>query len=339
MRTRTVGLIGLAIGCITLSAGPGARGQAPDGAAVPKPVWAYAHDLRVRKGGEKDFNKDTPKVGVEFFRDPAVNSLIAISQSGQLAVIPAGELKDEKKAGWLFAHDLRVRKSDEESFSPSTAKYGVEVFRDVPSGRLLYVDEKAGIALANAPAGEPKGGSDPKWHHALTLKVRGAGEASFGADAKKFGIEVFKDGNTGELIYLTESGAIAIAKAPAAAPAPDNIKPPTALYGLDLRIRKAGEANYSESTKTLGVEVFRDENTGGLLYLSQTGSLAAVPAPKSVSTGKGVLWQHAMELKARPGGEAGFNKANRYGIEVFRDENTGYLIYADDAGGIAVLAK
>lgn len=340
MHKRAVGLFGLAAGLFTLTTGVGSftLAQAPRATKAAKPEWVYAHDLRVRKGGQKDFNKDTPKLGVEFFRDSAANALVAISQSGQMAVQPFNKLQAEKKATWKFAHDLRVRKSDEEVFTPATTKYGVEVFQDVPTGKLLYVDETAGISLAESPA---KIGTDgePKWHHALVLKVRGPGAAEFGAQARKFGIEVFKDGNTGGLVYVSETGSLATAPAPQVAPVPDQVKPPKALYGLDLRVRKSGETDFSDKTKSVGVEVFRDENTGGLLYISQSGAIAAVPAPAEIQSGQGVTWKHAMELKARSGGEADFTKANTFGIEVFQDNNTGYLVYVNDVGGIAVLPK
>ncbi|MCZ2344391.1 MAG: hypothetical protein LC104_21735 [Bacteroidales bacterium] len=340
MQTRAVGRFGWAVGLFLLAStvGSSTGAQTPQATKATKPEWVYAHDLRVRKGGQKDFNKDTQKIGVEFFRDATAGALLAISQSGQLAVLPLDKLGAEKKATWKFAHDLRVRKSDEEVFTPATTKYGVEVFQDSASGKLLYVDETAGISLANTPAHVGADG-EPKWHHALVLKVRGSGEAEFGSRSRKFGIEVFKDSNTGGLVYVSETGSLAIAPAPATAPAPDQVKPPKALYGLDLRVRKSGEADFSDKTKTVGVEVFRDENTGGLLYISQSGAIAAVPTPATIQSGKGVTWKHAMELKARSGGEADFAKANTFGIEVFQDNNTGYLVYVDDAGGIAVLVR
>ena len=46
----------------------------------------------------------------------------------------------------------------------------------------------------------------------------------------------------------------------------------------------------------------------------------------------------AMSLKARPGGVPEFAKANRYGIEVFVDKNTGNYLFISDTGSIAVVA-
>jgi hypothetical protein len=333
MRARYAGLVGL-VGVVALAAVvTEAVGQPP----VQKPVWVYAHDLRVRKGGEKDFTKDTPKIGVEVFKDEAGGALVAISQAGDLDVVPAGQVGAEKKAAWLFAHDLRARKGDEERFSTGTTKYGVEAFKDTASGKILYVSEKATVAFADTPASVAND-QGPDWHHALVLKVRGPNQTEW-TNARKFGIEAFKDGNTGGLIYITETGSLACLPAPSQPPDPDKVKPPTALYGLGLRVRKADEKDFTDGTKKVGVEVFRDDNTGGLLYISETGSLAAVPAPAQVKSGGGVDWTHAMTLKARPGGVVEFDKANQYGVEVFRDKNTGYLVYATETGAIAVLAR
>jgi hypothetical protein len=55
-------------------------------------------------------------------------------------------------------------------------------------------------------------------------------------------------------------------------------KGPKWLHGLDLRVRKGGEAEFSRDSRKVGVEVFRDENTGNLIYVSDTGAIAVVPA-------------------------------------------------------------
>ncbi len=55
-------------------------------------------------------------------------------------------------------------------------------------------------------------------------------------------------------------------------------KGPKWLHGLDLRVRKGGEADFTKDTKKIGVEVFRDENNNNLVYVTETGSIAVVPA-------------------------------------------------------------
>lgn len=57
-----------------------------------------------------------------------------------------------------------------------------------------------------------------------------------------------------------------------------NTKAPTWLHGLEFRVRKADEKDFTPTTKKWGVEVFKDENTGNLVYISETGSIAVVPA-------------------------------------------------------------
>ncbi len=54
------------------------------------------------------------------------------------------------------------------------------------------------------------------------------------------------------------------------------VKAPDWRHGLDLKVRKAGEHDWKEAKK-YGIEVFRDENNGNLIYISETGSISVVP--------------------------------------------------------------
>lgn len=56
------------------------------------------------------------------------------------------------------------------------------------------------------PAGDVK---EPKWLHGMNLKSRTSAQTEF-KDAKKYGIEVFRDENNGNLIYISETGSIAV---------------------------------------------------------------------------------------------------------------------------------
>ena len=58
-------------------------------------------------------------------------------------------------------------------------------------------------------AQEAKG---PKWTHGLMLRARKGDEADFGPQTKKFGVEVFVDENNGNMIYISETGSIAVVK-------------------------------------------------------------------------------------------------------------------------------
>jgi hypothetical protein len=296
-----------------------------EAAAQPagKPKWVDAQDFLVRTGGEKNFTKQTPKVGVEFFLDPAGGALLAISEAGTIAAMPLTAIGAEKKAEWGFAHDLRARKADDDGWK-AAKPYGVEAFK-YPAGKVIvYVSEAKGLTLAELP-GQTGSESPPNWHHGLVLKVRATGQAKF-ADAKtKIGVEAFKDGNTGGLIYITEIGQLASAAAPSSPP--------------DPAARKADEKDFTRNTRIIPVEVFKDPNSGALLYVSETGHLAAVPAPATVKDGQGLKWSHAMTLKARKGGEKEFASAAKYGVEAFVDNNTGYLLYVCETGSVAVVKR
>lgn len=57
---------------------------------------------------------------------------------------------------------------------------------------------------------------------------------------------------------------------------PDKAKAPTWTHGMELRARKAGEPDFNKDTKKYGIEVFKDENNGNLIYISETGSISVV---------------------------------------------------------------
>ena len=330
---RTIWLATLTFGTLFSSYSPAQESKNDD---PTRPVFLYGHDLRVRTGGSPNFDPKTPTVGVELFQLKNLNALVAISQAGDLAVQPLTNLDANHNGKWLFAHDLNARKADEMKFTPTTKKFGVEVFHDLASGNLLYVCESGTIALAKDAAAAKTDG-EPSWHHALLLKVRGIDQSNFDDSSKKFGLEVFKDSNTGKLIYISETGSLAIGTAPQTAPAPDEVKAPQALYGLTVQVRDAEQKNFTDDTKKYSVEVFKDANTGELIYITDTGSIAVAPAPASLKKNGGVTWEQAVVMKARPGGVADFAKGNAYGVELFVDENTGYKLFVSNVGNIAVM--
>ena len=59
--------------------------------------------------------------------------------------------------------------------------------------------------------------------------------------------------------------------------AQDATKGPKWTHAHELRVRKAGEKDFTKDTKSFSVEVFRDENNGNLMYITETGSIAVVP--------------------------------------------------------------
>jgi len=342
MRMRIAGgLAALAAG-IVLALGSESHALAQD--KTPKvdppakevaPEFVTAHDLRVRPGGTPNFGPETPRVGVELYQHKATNSIIAISEAGSISVIPAGLVSTDRTSKWLVAHDLAVRKAGELEFGPKTKKFGVEVFTENATKRLLYACESGSVAFAPIPGGlvSEKG---PRWHHALELKVRAPEQTSFD-DAKKFGVEVSVDENTGGLIYITEKGGIATAAAPATEL--KKVVPPKTAYGLVPQVRTANEADFTDKTKKLGIEVFEDPNANVLLYISEAGFIATAPNPGKFADTKGISWKSAMGLKARKGGEKTFDNAKKYSVEVFQDNRTGNLLFISETGSIAVLPK
>lgn len=59
----------------------------------------------------------------------------------------------------------------------------------------------------------------------------------------------------------------------------DKAKKPQWTHALDLKCRKGREEDFDKA-KVFGVEVFKDPNTDNLIYISETGSIAVVPARK-----------------------------------------------------------
>ncbi len=178
----------------------------------------------------------------------------------------------------------------------------------------------------------------PEWKFGFDLAARKAGEKQFSKDTKKYGVEAFLDPNRNKLIYVSETGSIAVLPAPGALPA-GKAKDPEWINAMELRVRKVGEPDFTEKTKKYSLEVYKDENTGNLIYVCETGSLAVVPGRSAeLARGKVPEWKHAMELKGRKAGEKEFETARKHAVEVFRDENTGNLVYVTDVGDISVLA-
>lgn len=300
--------------------------------ATPQPVLVAGHDLKVRQGKATDWDKAL-KVGVELFKDPAGDATVAVTAAGQLAVADASATPT-KQSQWASGLSLPVRTADQDKFTDAVV--GVEVFKGAVTGYGLYLSDKGGLTLYPAGTGTDKAAD---FLYGLKLKVRKPGEAKFD-EAKAFGVEAYKDNNTGGMVYVTETGSIAAVKAvPDKVPEAKDIKKPKPLYGLEAKVRRFDEPDFTDKTAKMGIEVFKDENTGTLLYISEAGSIAAVPPPAKMDENQKFPWQHAFILKARAGGESDLAKAKKYGVEVFSDRNTGYLVYISEVGSVAVLPK
>jgi hypothetical protein len=319
-----------------------------------EPTIKYALELRVRKAGEGDFGKTTRRYGVECYVDGHNGNGLYLSDTGSVSAVsaklfkgPEGKIKEP-----VFLHGLTLaaRKPTEKEFSKETRRYGIEVFRDENNGNLVYICATGSVAVVPAsfappapgpaPAGKVKV-KEPVFRHAMNLKVRRAGEKDFGKDTKRYGIEVFSDENNGNLVYLGDTGSIAVVPAKLSGKGSGKSTDPDWQHGMELDVRKAGESAFTKDTKKYGIEVFADEYTGNLVYLCETGAIAVVPAKLARRTegrSKSPELKHAMELSARKGGEAAFSKTTRkYGLEVYSDENNASLLYICETGDLSVV--
>lgn len=305
--------------------------------------WTHAFDLSCRPYGKSEFDKDTPKFGVEAFRDNNNDLGLYISQAGSIAI--GGGFKDlkvpltSKGPDWLTGLDLPARDAGVKEFKKDTKVHSMETFRDPNTNNWLYITEKGNIAAAGAKGPAGSSNKAPKWVHSVDLQVRKGGTREW-KDALKYGIEVYRDGNNGNLVYICQTGHMAIV--PETTETKTDGKAPEWLHGLDLACRKHNEPNFTKDTRKFGVEIFRDENNGNLIFLAETGCLAVTsgnPALKAPTPNvKEPQWTHGLNVKCRTVGEKEFSEKTRtFGIEVFRDENLAATIYVNEQGNIAAL--
>lgn len=55
----------------------------------------------------------------------------------------------------------------------------------------------------------------------------------------------------------------------------------TNLLGHELKVRKVGEANFTDESKKVAFELYRDEANQNLIYVTDTGAIAVVPVHTS----------------------------------------------------------
>jgi hypothetical protein len=336
-----VPLVGLSL-AFTLTAG-----RAQDD-KVKDPESRHGLTLRVRTGTEDEFVKATKRYGVEVYQDMNNSNGIYISETGSLASVAGKMFKpgDGKGREPLFRHGLRLnaRPAGEKDWDRSK-KFGLEVFKDETGGNLVYINQSGDIdvvpgAVANDTVvkGKPK---NPTWRYAFDLKVRKVGEKDFNKDTRKVSVEVFRDENNGNLVYLAETGSFAVVAGKLTSGDATG-KEPDWKYGLDLKVRKAAEREFTKDTKQYGLEVFLDENNGTLIYITEAGNIACVPgklAKAIEGKSKGPELKHAMDLQVRKAGEKDFGKdSKRFGVEAYADETTGNLIYISETGDISVVS-
>lgn len=297
-------------------------------------LWTHAFDLSCRKQGEAEFTKTTQKFGIEAFKDNNNGLGVYISQVGSITAVGWGFAKytaaipNSKGPDWITGLDLPARKAGEKEFSRQTAVHSMEVFRDSNTDNWIYITEKGLISATPAKGPKGAGAKAPKWSHSVDLMVRKGGDKDW-KNAHKFGIEVYADPNTGNLIYISETGAIAVI--PGEAVTAEG-KAPDWLHGLDLACRKHNEFSFSKDTRRIGIEVFRDANNDNLIFITETGTLAVTPGGKGLTAPtpnvKAPEWTHGLNLRCRKTDEKEFSdQTQAFGVEAFRDLNLGVTLY------------
>jgi len=232
-----------------------------------------------------DSKAKQPKFGVECFLDENNNNLVYLTEIGSLSVIPQkyATVNKGKIKGYTRTHglNLRVRKAGDKDWDkPTTKTFGVDVFIDENNDNVIYLCENgAACVLPAAIAGKSsEKGEKPVWQYGLDLKVRGPNEKTPTKDSKTFGLEVFKDVNNGCLVYVCETGSIAVVGSKYAKfiGEKEKSKDPELKRGFNLGVRGLDQDKFDDKTKKVGIEVYQDENNGNLIYLSETGQLSVI---------------------------------------------------------------
>ncbi len=330
-------VVGLAIGSVPATAAPIPASLKQT--TVKDAKFSHGLILKARKHDEADFSDKTRKFGVECYKDENNSLTVYISEAGSIATVPAmgtasgGMIKDAK-----FSHGLvlKARKSDESDFTPKTARFGVECYKDENNNVTLYITENGAITavpgVAVAAGGMPK---DAKFSHGLVVKARKHDEPNFDDKTKKYGVECFKDDNNNTTLYISETGSLSAA--PGGALAGDPVKGAKFSHGLILKARKHDELEFTDKTKKFGVECFKDENNSNGLYITEIGTISIVPgAATATGSPKDAKFTHGIVLKARKFDEPDFtSKTTRYGVECFKDENNSVTLYIAETGTTA----
>jgi len=176
-------------------------------------------NVRVRKAGDKDWDKATTKTyGIDVFEDLNNNNVIYLSETGSMCVLPLATAgKSSGKGGkpdWQYGLDLKVRGPGEKQPTKDSKVFGLEVFKDTDNGCMIYIVENGNVGVVPSKLakfiGEKEKSKDPELKRGFNLGVRGLDQDKFDEKTKKVGVEVFVDENNNNLIYLSENGHVAI---------------------------------------------------------------------------------------------------------------------------------
>jgi hypothetical protein len=252
-------------------------------------------------------------------------------------LVPAGERDKEVRAEELYRLDLRARKPAEKEMPRDRRPVAVHVFLDRDDGRLFYVADGENV-LAVVAAGKDAGKSKdktPRLSHRLLLPVRTSDEEKFSEGIAKRSVEVYRDENNGNLVYLTPEGAIAVVAG--VKPLADKTDRGTKWLGrLRMKVREHSD-DFGQATLHCSVEVYRDENTGCVIYAADKGGIAALAIDKA-GEAREAEWTHAVTFKARAPSEDDFTeKTTAFDAEVYFDESRDTFVYVTPSFRLAVV--
>ncbi len=228
---------------------------------VVRPKWVRGFDLRVWAGERECFNG--PKVTVEVFRD--AGRLLYVSESGAMASLPepAGEAKVANPR-FVTTMQLKVRPGGENDFTRNYLKLNLAVYLHEPTGHLIYVGHNGALAVVETKKTfDDLKTSEPRWSHAMDLRVRKTNQEGFNANTPRLAMEVFADENAGVLLYATD--ALTLAAAPGAV---------KELWGRDI---KAPEWKTQLVSGKFAAEVFANPNANHTVVVTYAGGLAVLP--------------------------------------------------------------
>jgi len=232
--------------------------------------------------------------------------------------------------------NLRVRKAGEANFDKDkTAKFGVEVYLDPNTGNLVYITDTGHVASIPAAGWVDAKDGAADWKRGMELPVRKAAEKELTKDTKRFNVEVYSDPYTKNLIFIAETGSIAVVPGTVS----DKVENPVSKTAMSLSVRKGDEDFFNDKTQRYGIEVYQDANTKKVLLISETGQIA-IPQDGAAFVEKTADWLHGLNLQARKAGENTFGSMTaKYGLEVFKDPVSGTLLYISEKGSLGVPVK
>jgi hypothetical protein len=179
----------------------------------------------------------------------------------------------------------------------------------------------------------------PQNLYTLDLRARLPNEKEFTDASLSLAVHVFRDPDAGRLFYVAANGKTLAVVAGGKDATDDGKKAPKRLHRLLLPVRDWDESTIHANTPKVGVEVYRDENSGNLIYVSHTGFVAVVRGPMDVTKdAKEPKSLGQLRLNVRQKTDDFAESILRCNVEVYRDENTGCLVYVGANGSLAVVA-